>query len=275
MEALRASYGSDSDSDDSPPKATTTTTTARTARGGGGGGPPSRCPSKPPKPAPLPPPPLGLLDDLPHSLGYSPLVHINRTRSFPHVEGNYALHVFVPVIIPSTTRKQLASFIKRIASRVPDLFAIDVDMPLGVLCKEDQKLEQVLGREFHISLGRTVPIRVHQIDSIVDMLLQKFQSQRQYWIEFSKWEVFVNDDQTRSFLSLEVKGAGLSEDPRPHISLVWALGDISCALKQAIEEQSRCRNNLGSCQRHIFMCKFSGVECKIGKKSYSVCKFLS
>uniref|UniRef100_A0A1D1XY24 U6 snRNA phosphodiesterase 1 n=1 Tax=Anthurium amnicola TaxID=1678845 RepID=A0A1D1XY24_9ARAE len=247
MEALRASYGSDSDSDDSPPKATTTTTTARTARGGGGGGPPSRCPSKPPKPAPLPPPPLGLLDDLPHSL----------------------------VIIPSTTRKQLASFIKRIASRVPDLFAIDVDMPLGVLCKEDQKLEQVLGREFHISLGRTVPIRVHQIDSIVDMLLQKFQSQRQYWIEFSKWEVFVNDDQTRSFLSLEVKGAGLSEDPRPHISLVWALGDISCALKQAIEEQSRCRNNLGSCQRHIFMCKFSGVECKIGKKSYSVCKFLS
>uniref|UniRef100_A0A1D1Z6C2 U6 snRNA phosphodiesterase 1 n=1 Tax=Anthurium amnicola TaxID=1678845 RepID=A0A1D1Z6C2_9ARAE len=208
-----------------------------------------------------------------------------------------ALASYFPFIIPSTTRKQLASFIKRIASRVPDLFAIDVDMPLGVLCKEDQKLEQVLGREFHISLGRTVPIRVHQIDSIVDMLLQKFQSQRQYWIEFSKWEVFVNDDQTRSFLSLEVKGAGLSEinrqiqivndvyrlhglpgfykDPRPHISLVWALGDISCALKQAIEEQSRCRNNLGSCQRHIFMCKFSGVECKIGKKSYSVCKFLS
>lgn len=32
-----------------------------------------------------------------------------------------------------------------------------------------------------------------------------------YWIDFNKWEVFVNDDQTRTFLSLEVVTGGLAE----------------------------------------------------------------
>ncbi|MQL87381.1 hypothetical protein Taro_019907 [Colocasia esculenta] len=295
MEALRASYGSDSESDDASPKAPAAATS-----GACSGRPPCGdvLSTPPQEPVRLPPPPLDLLGDLPHSFGpsgYSSPVEVNRIRSFPHVEGNYALHVFVPVTIPSTARKQLVSFVKRVASRVPELFAVDVDIPLDVPCNEDKKLEQIFGREFHISLGRTVPIRVHQIDSIVNMLLQKLQSQKQYWIEFSRWEVFVNDDQTRSFISLEVKGAGLSEitkqiqivndvyrlhglpefykNPRPHISLVWALGDVSRSLKQAIEDQSKCSNDLSSPRRHIFMCKFNGIECKIGKKSYSVCKF--
>lgn len=32
-----------------------------------------------------------------------------------------------------------------------------------------------------------------------------------YWIDFSKWEVFVNDDHTRTFVSVEVITAGLAE----------------------------------------------------------------
>lgn len=32
-----------------------------------------------------------------------------------------------------------------------------------------------------------------------------------FWIDFDKWEVFVNDDCTRTFLSLEVTGVGLAE----------------------------------------------------------------
>ena len=30
-------------------------------------------------------------------------------------------------------------------------------------------------------------------------------------MDFNKWEVFVNDDSTRSFLSLEITTSGLSE----------------------------------------------------------------
>lgn len=32
-----------------------------------------------------------------------------------------------------------------------------------------------------------------------------------YWIDFNKWEVFVNDDGTRTFLSMEVTAKGLAE----------------------------------------------------------------
>lgn len=243
--------------------------------------------------SPLPPPPLHLLQP-PTSLDFSATGTSQgiRIRSFPHVEGNYALHVFVPVHIPSATRKQLAIHVKRIASLVPDLYVVDVDVALSELCKDDQKLEQILlGREFHISLGRTVPIQVHQIDSIVAMLREKLQSQRGYWIEFNKWDVFVNDDLTRTFLSLEVTGGGLQQisrqiqivdevyrlhglpefykNPRPHISLVWALGDISDTLKTAVSDLGRSQNRP---QKHIFMCKFSGIECKIGKKSFNICR---
>lgn len=68
---------------------------------------------------------------------------------------------------------------RRAASLVPDLYAVDADYALSELCKDEQKLEKVLlGREFHVSLGRTVGIQVHQIDSLVAMLRQKFQSQQ-------------------------------------------------------------------------------------------------
>ncbi|KAG5558230.1 hypothetical protein RHGRI_008233 [Rhododendron griersonianum] len=164
MEALRSSYGGDTDSD-SDPLPTSAASSVHQA------------------PNPLPPPPLDLLNP-PNSL----------------------------VRIPPTPKKELTQFLKRVSSLVPGLNAIDVDIPLEVLCPDDLKLEQVsLGREFHISLGKTVPIRVHQIESVVAMLRQKLQFQRRYLIDFSEWEVFVNDDCTRSFLSVEVRKEGLAE----------------------------------------------------------------
>ncbi|OAY67827.1 U6 snRNA phosphodiesterase [Ananas comosus] len=284
MEALRATYGSDSDD--------------------GGSSPPIPCrhgdsredSKKPQASDPLPPPPLDLLRP-PNFVDFSSMTQGSRVRNFPHVEGNYALHVFIPVLIPSNARKQLVRFMKKLAYLVPNLYAVDADYALDELCKDDQKLEQVLlSREFHISLGRTVAIQVHQIDSIVAMLRQRFQSQRRlgHWIIFNKLDFFINDDRTRSFLSFEVTGTGLPEiskkidivneiyrlhglpefykDPRPHISLVWALGDISSKLKQAIEELNGSQNNASSSQMYTFKCMFDGIVCKIGKKTYSICK---
>ncbi|XP_058207479.1 uncharacterized protein LOC131320698 isoform X2 [Rhododendron vialii] len=280
MEALRSSYGGDSDSD-SDPLPTSAASSVHQA------------------PNPLPPPPLDLLNP-PNSLGtldYWQGGQPSRVRSFPHVEGNYALHVYIPVRIPPTPKKELTQFLKRVSSLVPGLNAIDVDIPLEVLCPDDLKLEQVsLGRVFHISLGRTVPIRVHQIESVVAMLRQKLQFQRRYLIDFSEWEVFVNDDCTRSFLSVEVRKEGLAEikkqiqavnevyklhnlpefykDPRPHISIAWGMGDISDLLKrvvvEALKEFTGLRGYAGKC---IFTCKFSGINCKIGNKAYEICKF--
>ncbi|KAL5858966.1 hypothetical protein ACOSQ4_000262 [Xanthoceras sorbifolium] len=247
---------------------------------------------------PLPPPPLSLINP-PNSLGMVDCLSSgqpSRVRSFPHVEGNYAVHVYIPVFIPSAPKKEMTQFLKKVSAVAPGLHVVDVDVPLNSLYKDDSKLQQLaLGREFHISLGRTVPIRVHQIDSIVPMLRQKLQSQRRYWIDFSTWEVFVNDDCTRTFLSIEVITGGLLEitkqiqvvnevyklhnlpefykDARPHISLAWALGDVHSSLKRVVEEEIKRLSVEGTLQKRIFSVKFSGIQCKIGNKTYNICKF--
>ncbi|QCD95715.1 U6 snRNA phosphodiesterase Usb1 [Vigna unguiculata] len=247
MEALKSCYGdgsSDSDSESAPSAPTSAPPAVFT---------------------PLPPPPISLLDPSTF-LGILDMQtgQTTRVRSFPHVDGNYALHVYIPINISSPSKKELSAFLKKVSSRVPNLNVVDVDVPLNILCQHDEKLEQVaLGREFHISLGRTVPIRVHQIDSVISMLKQKLHIQRQYWIDFNKWEVFVNDDHTRTFLSVEVVQRGLIEDPRPHISLAWSLGDIAHSLKKVVDEEMKCAAG---------KCKFKGIECKIGKKAYAICK---
>jgi hypothetical protein len=85
----------------------------------------------------------------------------------------------ISVNIPPALKKEVVQFLNRISLVVPGLHVVDADVPLDILCKDDHKLEQVaLGRDFHISLGRTVPIRVHQIDSVVAMLRQKLQFQK-------------------------------------------------------------------------------------------------
>lgn len=245
----------------------------------------------------LPPPPPDLLD-FPSDSAYKNGDSGNRIRSFPHVEGNYALHVYIPVNITFTAEKQLAPFIKKAGMLVPELYGIDTDLPLcsAYLKNNDgaQVHAPVLAKQYHISLSRTVAIRKHQIDSIVAMLRHKLRSQKRYWIEFGKWEVFINDDQTRSFLAMEVTTGGLSEiskqvhvadevfrlhnlpefykNPRPHISVAWGLGDITSTLKQTADELNRLKGNVGSTKKSIWSHMFSEIECKIGQQTYSIYK---
>ncbi|KAA3483808.1 U6 snRNA phosphodiesterase-like [Gossypium australe] len=87
--------------------------------------------------SPLPPPPVSLLHPLNSvgSLDYLQTDWPSRVRSFLHIE---------------------------VSSLVTNLYVVNIDVPLNTLCKEEHKLEQVaLEREFHINLGRTIPIRVH------------------------------------------------------------------------------------------------------------------
>ncbi|KAM0043056.1 putative cyclic phosphodiesterase, U6 snRNA phosphodiesterase Usb1 [Helianthus debilis subsp. tardiflorus] len=277
MEALIASYGdssSDSESESQPP-----------------------IDNRSPPATVLPPPPIDLLNP-PNTLGTFDYLERNsgsRIRSFPHIEGNYALHVYIPVFIPSERKKELIQFLKKATSLVQGLHVVDIDVPLHMLLKDEEKMVQAaLGREFHISLGRTVPIRVHQIDSVVAMLRQKLQFQKRYLIDFNKWEVFVNDDKTRTFLSIENTTGGLAEitkqiqavnevyklhnlpefykDPRPHISIAWAVGDISQSLKRVVEGEMKRHINVGGLSmRSMFTCKFSNIVCKVGNKTYNIC----
>lgn len=64
------------------------------------------------------------------------------------------------------------------------------------------------------------------------------------------------------------------QDPRPHISITWALGDISDTLKRMAEEEMiKYKAGPSSRQNCIFTSKFSGILCKIGNKMHEICKF--
>ncbi|KAG9158887.1 hypothetical protein Leryth_024682 [Lithospermum erythrorhizon] len=255
---------------------------------------------------PPPPPPLSTHQNLYlllHCLSSNhPISQVHLTFYVPNpiafeASLTWKACTYIPVYIPDGgARKELAQFVKRIATVVPLLNVIDFDILLSNLLKDESKFEQlVLGREFHVSLGRTVPIRVHQRDSILSMLRQKLHVQKRYPIDFSNWEVFVNDDHTRTFVSLEVITRGLVEitkqiqvvnevyrlhnlpefykDPRPHISVAWALGDISGLLNKAVEEEiKRHVSTSNSLKKPLFTTKFGGILCKIGNKTHEICK---
>lgn len=129
----------------------------------------------------LPPPPSDLLN----SLNSSPLIrttdaHGGRIRSFPHVEGNFALHIYIPVPLSSIVRRQLDPLISKACTLVPELESMEIDLPSHLAHMKSKHIHYSLklATEFHISLSRTVPIRIHQIDSIVPMLRHKFASQK-------------------------------------------------------------------------------------------------
>jgi 2'-5' RNA ligase len=231
---------------------------------------------------PLPPPPPELFTSIPDAVltKRNGGDHGGRVRSFPHVPGNFALHVYIPVTLSASIQANLAPYLQKAVSLFPDL------KPM-----EDDELNSKQGfkepGEFHISLGRTCPIRIHQADTMVHMLRQKMKGENRFPVEFSSWEVFVNDDRTRTFLSLEVLATGYGEikkqvslvddvyrlhslptfykDPRPHISLAWALGDV----KEAVAAVTRALNAMAN-PKCVWTCLASKVECKIGQKLHSI-----
>lgn len=55
---------------------------------------------------------------------------------------------------------------------------------------------------------------------MVHMLRRKFEGQERFSVDFGSWEVFVNDDRTRSFLSLEIVATGYAEVRPSPISML-------------------------------------------------------
>lgn len=67
-------------------------------------------------------------------------------------------------------------------------------------------------------------------------------------------------------------GIVILQNPRPHISLAWALGDVSSKLKQATKEIGKFENSINSSKNCNLRCNFSLIVCKVGKKVYDICK---
>ncbi|KAH6582420.1 hypothetical protein BASA61_001395 [Batrachochytrium salamandrivorans] len=112
-------------------------------------------------------------------------------RTVAHVEGNWPTFVYIPVSVKGEIRDELKDWIARATS---DTSPWHSHVELGS--------EESLG--LHVSLCRTVYLKVFQIDRFMSLLEQHLRLQSSFAISFVGASVYVNDEKTRSFVGLDI-----------------------------------------------------------------------
>ncbi|KAJ7366547.1 U6 snRNA phosphodiesterase Usb1 [Mycena albidolilacea] len=165
----------------------------------------------------------------------NPSLHQGRARTMPHVDGQYATHVYasVPLDRGSPLFKLLCKILdsaKKMTPTLHDFWTSSKDS----------------GPELHISLSRPIYLRAHQRESMKRAVKLIAEKSLPFTASFARISELVNDDGTRIFLALEI-GAGHQElttlttsltptlrairqqefysAPRFHASIGWALLD--------------------------------------------------
>eukprot|EP01051_Picozoa_sp_SAG22_P005233 SAG22_NODE_303_length_12721_cov_3.439075_10_plen_297_part_00 len=232
IDALAASYDSDSDSDSDNDSDSTCSSTDSGDEEQRGAPPPPAKRQRPPAESAAPADADGR--------------HQGRLRQFGHVAGNWPTYAFIavePTAALQATVRQLAAAISALlpppASGGPD-GATRHWMP--VLCGPHEA--------YHLSLSRTFPLRLPEIDAFRCMLRLQLKPRAPFTVTLDRLRLFTNDDRSRSFVSLApgpADQARLAElireavDPscaelgkpefyrpaEPHVSVLWVLGDVT------------------------------------------------
>ncbi|KAL1693762.1 hypothetical protein GGG16DRAFT_123128 [Schizophyllum commune] len=169
----------------------------------------------------------------------NPALHQGRIRSVPHVDGQWACHVYVPVTLKprSALRDVLEDAIQRAKTAKMSAFHTfwDAETPRP---------------ELHISLSRPIFLRAHQREDLKRAVKRVARETQGFSTSFTSFSVLTNDENTRAFLTVDV-GAGHPElaamtakltpflrsirqqeyysDPKYHASIGWTLLSPKCA----------------------------------------------
>ncbi|GLB38278.1 putative phosphodiesterase responsible for the U6 snRNA 3' end processing [Lyophyllum shimeji] len=188
---------------------------------------------RPPKKRKLPPLASSLLTPAPID---RPELHQGRIRTTPHVEGQWAAHVYVSLDVAK--RSALYEFMDDVLAHAKKTCPTLNDIWTN---SESRKR-----RELHISLSRPIYLRTHQREELKNAVKEFSKRFSPFRVSFATFCELVNDERTRTFLAMEV-GAGHNElrtisdaltptlqvlrqkefysDPRFHASIAWALLD--------------------------------------------------
>lgn len=94
-----------------------------------------------------------------------PSQHQGRIRSSPHVEGQFAAYVYIPVPLDNNEKlkNHLSAAIHRAKEIVPELMCDWVDFNSNQTCSSEKKGQ---GEELHISLTRPIYLRHYQREDL-------------------------------------------------------------------------------------------------------------
>ncbi|KIY68141.1 hypothetical protein CYLTODRAFT_421902 [Cylindrobasidium torrendii FP15055 ss-10] len=189
-----------------------------------------------------PPPKRKKLPALPNSLTVpkpkdDPSKHQGRLRSMPHVDGQWAAHVYVNIKLNrrSALYVLLSDALRLARERVPILQDFWSSNEAGTPNTVP---------ELHISVSRPIFIRAHQREDLKNAVKGLAKECKPFDVSFSGFAELTNDERTRVFLAVEV-GAGHNslarlatglrpvlqqlrqkeyyDAPRFHASFGWAL----------------------------------------------------
>ncbi|CAG8446750.1 5454_t:CDS:2 [Funneliformis mosseae] len=244
----------------------------------------------------LPPLPSDFLQLYPGKKDYTkhiddPSLHQGRIRTSPHVEGNWATHVYLEVVLT----EEMDLIIKKIKKLTQEV--VNEDGVKIFSCIEKHNVNDDVDElddndyfeetKLHISLSRPLLLKYHHIENFWTKIKKGFLNRKRFSLSFANIAGFSNDDDTRSFMALEV-GKGSSElksmvnivnkvakdfqqkpfyeNPRFHASILWALGgsSIDSSLCDAIKETEFFE----LISQHIFF--INCMVCKFGNKTYTL-----
>ncbi|TFK20590.1 hypothetical protein FA15DRAFT_599415 [Coprinopsis marcescibilis] len=182
-----------------------------------------------------------------------PSLHQGRIRTTPHIEGQFAAHVYVSVPLKKTS--PLHTLIKNVV----------IDTKEMVPTLQEFTTSNPECRELHVSLSRPIYLRAHQREEVKRTVRDIANNHAPFEISFASFSELINDEKTRSFLTLEV-GAGHHElknistdlspilntfrqkgyydNPRFHASIGWALLDQPSSSPTVSETHSPSTSSL-------------------------------
>ncbi|KAG8949780.1 poly(U)-specific 3'-to-5' RNA exonuclease [Tulasnella sp. 424] len=190
-----------------------------------------------------------------------PSKHQGRIRSRPFVDGQFAAHVYVPIKLGHASRrlhKTIIRLVDHIRDLVPEMHSLVPDTRNGTKAGPNGS------PSLHISLSRPIYLRAHHRDDFRVGVQSAARTQNRFTLSFARISSFVNDENTRIFVSVEV-GAGHTElkqltdsltpfikglhqepyysTPRFHFSVAWALlktgeqGTAGTTKEEALDEE--------------------------------------
>ena len=232
-------------------------------------------PPAPSRDAPPDPKRPRLVDDPPDDATSS-----GRVRAFPHVDGNFATHVYIPVDVPRRPRAALARRLASLVALAPSLRPVGRDAPPDPTLDPDALVPDNL----HVSLSRVFPIRIDARASLLAALRRALAPLDAFHAHVGpSFRVFLNDAGDTAFVALDfdvavpdrrrdehgdehgddgddrfrtmVRAVDDALDDRgyptfyrrpvPHVSLLWCPGEDASAAEKAValEEASRSRSS--------------------------------